>query len=578
MSRPATCRICARKPVVRKTVSYCYDCHPSGPVDPPPCRRCGSLVNYYSAGLCERCHQYAPQPVTSCLDCYAWGATRTTRWLCRACIGWRHKNPTIAECLTCRGQRHVGRGGYCRLCWRTASTWHTANSRYGSTYLPLDVTAGNRHGQQLFLAALLGPVTRGRQRRTPAGQANQAERPVTLVRRRSERAPFRQLLLFDNNPPSWLARHSIPAPRDPRLAASLQTLAEEIGGQRGWSRTSRRRVTLGLNTLLGWQTAPGKPISASDIARLGELGLQCASLVKIVLTEAGLFLDDRTPAVDDWFARTTAGLPTPMTDEVTVWFAVLRHGSTTPPRYRPRDETTVRMNIRHALPPLRAWAASGHTTLREISVADVAAVLPASGNPRALMGAALRSMFRVLKGRRVIFINPIARIATGAPERRQPMPANLNALRDALHSEDTAAAAMVALFAFHGLRPGQLRRLHLTDVRDGRLHLQERVVPLAQPVRDRIDSWLDQRAVRWPRTVNPHLFIHQRTAPHIHPVGTRWLKLRMGMTASSIRDDRILDEAHATQGDVRRLVDLFDITVQTAARYTSTVEHPGLRE
>lgn len=578
MSRPATCKFCARKPVVKKTVGYCYDCHPSGPVDPPPCRRCGSLANYYSAGLCDRCHQYAPQPVTSCLDCYAWGVTRTAGWLCRACIGWRDKNRAVGVCLTCGGRRHLGRGGYCRLCWRTASSGHTANTRDGGSYLRLDVTAGNRHGQQLFLAALLGPVTRGRQRVTPVWQANLAERPVTGRNRRGERALFRQLLLFDNNPPSWLVRHDIPAPRDPRLTASLQTLAAEIGQQRGWSRSSRRRVTLGLNTLLGWQTAAGEPIRSSDIARLGELGLQCANLVEIVLTEAGLFIDDRTPAVDRWFAGTIAGLPTPMTDELTVWFAVLRHGSTTPPRYRPRNETTVRMRIRHALPALHAWATSGHTTLREITAGDVAAVLPASGNPRALMGASLRSMFRVLKGRRVIFTNPIARIPTGAPERHQPMPADLDAVRDALHSEDPAAAAMAALFAFHGIRPGQLRRLQLTDIRDGRLHLEERVIPLAQPVRDRIDRWLDQRGFRWPRTVNPHLFIHQRTAPHIDPVGTRWLALRMRMTASVIRDDRILDEAHSTHGDVRRLVDLFGITVQTAARYTSTVEHPGLRE
>ena len=40
--------------------------------------------------------------------------------------------------------------------------------------------------------------------------------------------------------------------------------------------------------------------------------------------------------------------------------------------------------------------------------------------------------------------------------------------------------------AFHGLRSGQLRKLQLTDIHDGRLHLDQRTIPLAQPVRGRL--------------------------------------------------------------------------------------------
>ncbi len=553
-------------------LSYCCDCHPGGPIEPPPCRRCGSVGNYYSAGLCTRCHRFAPSPIESCSDCHAWGVTRTNGWLCRACIGWRQQYPTPGLCPVCAQRRHLGRGGYCRLCWRTAATHHRANRRIGTTYIPADVPAANRWGQQLFLADLMGPQTR---RRTCPRRPVPGKLPAAQARQATG-TWFRQLLLFDNNPPSWAARHAIPPPRDQASASALHTLAADLGEQRGWSRSSQRRLKLGLAALLGWQSAPDEPIRASDIARLNELGVQCAHLLEAVLTEAGLFLDDRAPAIQQWIARNTEGLPAPMSEEVHLWFCVLREGSTTAPRYRPRHETTVRLQVRHALPALRAWAAAGHTSLREISRDDVTAVLPPSGNPRALMGAALRSMFRVLKGRRVVFTNPITHITTGAPERREPLPADLDALRSALHGEDPAAAAMAALLGFHGIRSGQMRRLTLTDIRDGKLHIDTRVIPLADPVRERLAAWLDHRARRWPRTVNPHLFIHQRTAAHTDSVGTRWPALRMGMSVRAIRDDRILHEAHATAGDVRRLVDLFGITVKTATRYTRTVDHPSL--
>jgi hypothetical protein len=139
---------------------------------------------------------------------------------------------------------------------------------------------------------------------------------------------------------------------------------------------------------------------------------------------------------------------------------------------------------------------------------------------------------------------------------------------------------VVALIAFHGLRSGQLRRLRLTDLRDGRLHLDGRVIILAEPVRTRLAAWLDHRATRWPNTTNPHLFVHYRSATRAEPVGLRWVRLTIGagLTATAIREDRILNEAHASGGDARRLADLFGLSIQATTRYTSTVDHPELIE
>ena len=129
-----------------------------------------------------------------------------------------------------------------------------------------------------------------------------------------------------------------------------------------------------------------------------------------------------------------------------------------------------------------------------------------------------------------------------------------------------------------GLRSGQLRTLLLTDIRDGRLHSGDRVIPLAAAVRQRLTAYLSYRNDRWPHTANPHLFLSQRTATRTGPVGNRWIKLKTGITGAiqAIREDRILDEAHATNGDARRLCDLFGLSMTAAERYIATADHPDL--
>jgi len=76
IGRQPLCSVCAKAPVAMRGVTFCFTCWPSGPVTPPPCLRCGSSRDYYASGLCARCHTQAIPTVGSCLDCYAWGATR----------------------------------------------------------------------------------------------------------------------------------------------------------------------------------------------------------------------------------------------------------------------------------------------------------------------------------------------------------------------------------------------------------------------------------------------------------------------------------------------------------------------
>ena len=87
---------------------------------------------------------------------------------------------------------------------------------------------------------------------------------------------------------------------------------------------------------------------------------------------------------------------------------------------------------------------------------------------------------------------------------------------------------------------------------------------------------LDDRNRRWPRCANTQLFINTRSAPSTEPVGNRWLCLTLGRSPKSLREDRILDEAITTGGDIRRLSDLFGISTKAATRYAVGIGHPTL--
>ncbi|MFE6055086.1 hypothetical protein ACFQ6N_30415 [Kitasatospora sp. NPDC056446] len=112
-----------------------------------------------------------------------------------------------------------------------------------------------------------------------------------------------------------------------------------------------------------------------------------------------------------------------------------------------------------------------------------------------------------------------------------------------------------------------LRAILITDVHDGRLHLGERVILLAGPARERLSAYLDHRARRWPRTADPHLFINVQTAYTTAPTSNVWATKILGISAQAIREDRILDEILAFQGDIRRLWDLFGLSSWGARRY-----------
>jgi hypothetical protein len=149
-------------------------------------------------------------------------------------------------------------------------------------------------------------------------------------------------------------------------------------------------------------------------------------------------------------------------------------------------------------------------------------------------------------------------------------------------------AAAPPLLIWHRPSPGLLdfecrpvptaRALKLTDIRDRRLHLDQRRIPLAEQVRTRLTAYLDYRTRTWPNSANPHLLLTARSAYGVNPAGAPMDQAedRRPQCAQAIREDRILNEAHATGGDIRRIIDMFGRSVTAAEHYAATVDNPDL--
>lgn len=539
------CAGCGTAPIAWSSprVEYCYACLPGG--------------------LCRSCHFLSQTPeVRSCPDCYAWGTRRRFGWMCLACTSWRSRF-SIGTCIACSRKLAVNEQGACRMCWSQAVRLYATGSAES-------IVAANLAGQQLHFAMAGAHNTR---RHPPNAHApsRAAIRPVHPDQL------GQQLILFNGTRDlTSVRRADVAAPTDPSLAAYLMDAVTSHAARFGWTGTSAARCRSGIRIVLSLQDAPGLRVRASDIVALKQVEDVPVRAVLDVCDEAGVLDEGRIPRVVNWFETQVAGLPGPMISELRIWLRVMRRGSATPPRRRPRSDITTHLHLYWALPALQVWAAQGHESLREISSSDIKAILPAAGKPRATLGNGLRSIFTILKTEKVTFTNPIARFRLGTYETTYPLPAKVAAVRAALESPNPAAALMAALLAFHGLQARELRGIKVTDIRNGRLHLTNRVVPLAGPVRVRLTAYLNHRQQTWPRTANPHLFIHRNTAGTLKPYGSRWAQILLGMSPRVIREDRILHEIHATGGDVRRVCEMFGYTVSGAMRYLNTLDPPGI--
>ena len=563
---PRTCFACGvnRAAWTRPRVEYCYECMPGGPFTPPPCERCGSSA-YFNQGRCELCHPGSPRYPGACKDCLAWGVYRQNNWLCWACRWWRQHYP-VGDCVYCGRRVTIGVQGACRLCLESARRV----TEPGTAPDPAD---GVRHGLQLFFANL--PAPRKPKRSTSGIRALRRALAAEVDRQ----ADWDQPELFHIDPDPELLRQATTAgARD--WTYRTDTIVFAHAEKFGWSERQTNQVRRSLKMIQLIRPDGATQVRASEVLRLSGYDTNTNRVSTLdVLAEAGFLIDDRVPQIVRYFETKTAGLPETMTSQLAVWFDVMRHGSTIPPRRKPRDDNTTRTLTLGITPILHAWANTGIDSLAQVNSRMIADSLPAEPSQRHWADRGLRSVFAVMKARKLVFTDPIRNLPTVNTRTTIPMPLDAAAIRAAFNHPDPATALGVAIVAFHGLTNGQTRAIQLTDIVDGRLTLHDgRLIPLAEPVRVRLGAWLDYRAQRWPATINPHLFLTQQTAPRLSAPGHSFPWKKAGLNPQSLRTDRILQEIYATGGDVRRICDLFGMSIESATRYAATLGHPTFRE
>ncbi len=422
---------------------------------------------------------------------------------------WWHTHYIKADCNYCGRFATICELRACRLCWEEAC-------RYQLPGRNPDLAFATRFGQQLFLADFAGPKPKPHRHLEPATPPKLSRLPAIEHRQDFTPVPWQQQRLFDITPIPQQVIEKAAAITDSALLKYCDEIIASHAAVHGWSTKQTNDVRRSVRLLHATQDTPGARINATDVLKLPKSHSNVSAISTIdVLAAAGLLIDDRTSTTDRHFTRQIAGLPAPMTAQLRIWFEVMINGSTIAPRRRPRDPKTAKLHIRALAPMLRIWAAQGHDSLAEIKSSDIIAALPAPGPRRHHADQGLRSVFGILKARKQIFINPTHGVPHTLTNTNIPLPLDTNAIRAALDSPDPAAALAVALVAFHALTSRQIRGL----------------------------------------TSRPFPWKQVNLAPQ------------------TLREDRILHEIRATNGDIRRVCELFGLSVEGALRYAATLDH-----
>jgi len=175
------------------------------------------------------------------------------------------------------------------------------------------------------------------------------------------------------------------------------------------------------------------------------------------------------------------------------------------------------------------------------------------------------------KKRGLVFANPAARLKAADPgSSLLPMTdAGIRAVEQAATSP--AQRLMVSLAAVHAARWAAIRGLTRGD-----LDLPSRRITIAGH-RQRLgeltyrapQAWLGHRRAAWPRTLNRHILVSERTALGSGPVSRsylHWNLQRHGVSIERIRCDRVLHEALTARADPLHLALVFGLSHATASK------------
>lgn len=534
-------------------------------------------------------------PIGQCPVCLGWGEKRQST-CCAACAKWRRAFPGQHACLRCDRTSHVSRDGLCRPCLLIVRTddpgWvfkpvpgrpvqlgfllpGLRLPRASSLLLP-----SNRKDK--LLQERLGDVVPTKQKwRWLAGRQPVQPASPHLV-------DPAQTVLFDARR-AWHCLTVGALDQLPALTPAAEALIGEFSQQarsRAWNKASRNNGAKTLQILLAWIGAAA-PIHEADIRALSDRPGTTIRRVLQFLGERGMVIPDparQGTAVQRTIQQRIQTLPDGIASELCQWVQVVRGEGRR--EHRELPFATIRSYLNCFYPVLVAWT-ERITSLREITRDDIREAL--DGRPpvtaRNLLPA-LRSLFRALRQERIIFRDPTSGITLPAM-RRLPVPIPTDQLRGLIDRADGPMAKLiVTLIAIHGLGKKETTRLLTDDLNlsSGRLLVRrstgQHTVYLDELTHAHAIAWLSDRHRRWPRTANPHLLATGQTAddarnPPIALTVIDAIFLKLGLSPSKLRQDRILDEAmHAA--DPVHLMRVFGLTAKPAMRYVQAA-HPERR-
>jgi hypothetical protein len=355
------------------------------------------------------------------------------------------------------------------------------------------------------------------------------------------------------------------SPNGVKLTAAVATFAQT----RGWPPATTRGVQRGVALLA--VTDPGFDLNPAMHAALRQRYIPLARLREF-LDAAELTHHPARPRPDRRIEQVLGQLPAPMIKEITAWVITLSGAQY---RGQPRMMSTIDSYLRAIRPALRHWA-QRYPSLRQVTDDDITTHLqPLRGSRRTHTAVALRSLFRTLKTRRLIFTNPARRVRPGNYPRRPVLGLDDATRAGLLTSIDRADHRLVVvLAAVHALTRADIATLRLEDINppERTITVRGKPRPLDTLTHQHLLTWLHQRHHLWPTTANPHLMLTNHSALGVAPVSTSYFQA-LPIPVSQLRADRLLTQARDTGGDALTLIHLFGLSDDTAVRYCTELDH-----